>query len=83
MQEFVHLLYLIPGFAVLSRAYHRALNHPAANSGAVVARRAPSVGQGLVEYALIIALVSVVVIATLILLGPQVASIFRRVSSNL
>ena len=83
MQEFVQMLYWIPGFATLSRAYHRVLNHPAANSGVTVARRAPSTGQGLVEYALIIALVAVVVIATLILLGPQVASIFRRVSSNL
>jgi pilus assembly protein Flp/PilA len=40
-------------------------------------------GQGLVEYALIIALVAVVVIGTLILLGPQIASIFRNISNNL
>jgi pilus assembly protein Flp/PilA len=40
-------------------------------------------GQGLVEYALIIALVAVVVIATLILLGPQIASIFKNISNNL
>lgn len=40
-------------------------------------------GQGLVEYALIIALVAVVVVATLILLGPQIASIFKNVSNNL
>ena len=40
-------------------------------------------GQGLVEYALIIALVAVVVIATLILLGPQINSIFTTISSNL
>ena len=40
-------------------------------------------GQGLVEYALIIALVAVVVIATLILLGPQIASIFQNISNNL
>lgn len=40
-------------------------------------------GQGLVEYALIIALVAIVVIGTLILLGPQIASIFQNVSNNL
>ncbi len=40
-------------------------------------------GQGLVEYALIIALVAIVVIATLILLGPQIASIFQNISNNL
>ena len=40
-------------------------------------------GQGLVEYALIIALVAVVVIGTLILLGPQINSIFVTIKSNL
>lgn len=40
-------------------------------------------GQGLVEYALIIALVAVVVIATLILLGPQIRGIFGNISNNL
>ena len=40
-------------------------------------------GQGLVEYALIIALVAIVVIGTLILLGPQIASIFDTISKNL
>ena len=40
-------------------------------------------GQGLVEYALIIALVAVVVIAALILLGPQIAKIFDTISSAL
>ncbi len=35
-------------------------------------------GQGLVEYALIIALVAVVVIGTLILIGPQIQSIFQN-----
>jgi pilus assembly protein Flp/PilA len=40
-------------------------------------------GQGLVEYALIIALVAIVVIATLILLGPQIRNIFQNISNNL
>ena len=40
-------------------------------------------GQGLVEYALIIALVAVVVIGTLILLGPQISSIFQSISNNI
>jgi pilus assembly protein Flp/PilA len=40
-------------------------------------------GQGLVEYALIIALVAIVVIGTLILLGPQIQKIFQNISNNL
>ena len=40
-------------------------------------------GQGMLEYALIIALVAVVVIASLVLLGPQIAGIFSRVNNNL
>jgi pilus assembly protein Flp/PilA len=40
-------------------------------------------GQGLVEYALIIALVAVIVISALILLGPQLASIFQNTSHNM
>ena len=40
-------------------------------------------GQGLVEYALIIALVAVVVIGILILLGPAIGSIFSNISQNL
>ena len=40
-------------------------------------------GQGLVEYALIIALVAVVVIAALVLLGPAISSIFMTISSAL
>jgi pilus assembly protein Flp/PilA len=40
-------------------------------------------GQGLIEYALIIALVAIVVIGTLILLGPQIGSIFKNINNNL
>lgn len=40
-------------------------------------------GQGMLEYALIIALVAVVVIAALVLLGPQIANIFNQVNNNL
>jgi pilus assembly protein Flp/PilA len=40
-------------------------------------------GQGLVEYALILVLVAIVVIAILTLLGPQIANIFSRVTSGL
>jgi pilus assembly protein Flp/PilA len=40
-------------------------------------------GQGLVEYALILVLVAIVVIAILALLGPQIANIFSRVTSGL
>ncbi len=36
-------------------------------------------GQGLVEYALILVLVAVVVIAILALLGPAIANIFQNI----
>lgn len=37
-------------------------------------------GQGLVEYALILVLVSIVVIVVLTLLGTQVANVFNRIT---
>ncbi|RMH00801.1 MAG: Flp family type IVb pilin [Chloroflexi bacterium] len=40
-------------------------------------------GQGLVEYALVLVLVAVVVIAILTLLGPQIANVFSRITSGL
>ncbi len=40
-------------------------------------------GQGMVEYALIIALVAIVAIAALILLGPQIADIFTNITDRL
>jgi pilus assembly protein Flp/PilA len=40
-------------------------------------------GQGLVEYALILVLVAVVVIAILLLIGPQVANMFSKVTNGL
>jgi pilus assembly protein Flp/PilA len=38
-------------------------------------------GQGLVEYALILVLVAIVVIAILTLLGPQIGNVFSRITS--
>jgi len=40
-------------------------------------------GQGLVEYALILVLVAIVVIGVLLILGPQVGSIFSMVNTAL
>ena len=40
-------------------------------------------GQGLVEYALVLVLVAVVVIAVLTLLGPQIANVFSRINNGL
>lgn len=40
-------------------------------------------GQGLVEYALILVLVAVVVVAILALLGPQIGNIFSKVTNGL
>jgi pilus assembly protein Flp/PilA len=47
------------------------------------AKTPDSRGQGLVEYALVLTLVSIVVIATLILLGPTVGNVFSQVSAAL
>jgi pilus assembly protein Flp/PilA len=40
-------------------------------------------GQGLVEYALILVLVAIVVIAILTLLGPQISNVFSRITNGL
>lgn len=40
-------------------------------------------GQGLVEYALILVLVAIIVIAILAILGPQIGNVFSRVTSGL
>ena len=40
-------------------------------------------GQGLVEYALVLVLVAVVVIAILTILGPQVGNVFSRITNGL
>ena len=40
-------------------------------------------GQGLVEYALIIVLVSIAVIAVLTILGAQIGNVFSRISTSL
>jgi pilus assembly protein Flp/PilA len=38
-------------------------------------------GQGLVEYALILVLVAVVVIAILLIMGPQIGNAFSRITN--
>lgn len=40
-------------------------------------------GQGLVEYALVLVLVAVVVIAILTLLGPQIGNVFSKITNGL
>ncbi len=40
-------------------------------------------GQGLVEYALILVLVAVVVIAVLLILGPIIGNVFTKINSDL
>ena len=40
-------------------------------------------GQGMVEYALILVLVAVVVIAVLTVMGPQVGAVFSTISGKL
>ncbi|HEX7588787.1 MAG TPA: Flp family type IVb pilin [Anaerolineae bacterium] len=40
-------------------------------------------GQGLVEYALILVLVALVVLAVLLIIGPQIANVFSKVTNGL
>jgi pilus assembly protein Flp/PilA len=40
-------------------------------------------GQGLVEYALILVLVAIVVIAALMILGPIIGNVFSTINSSL
>ena len=40
-------------------------------------------GQGLVEYALILVLVSIVVIVILVILGPAISNVFSNIIANL
>ncbi len=40
-------------------------------------------GQGIIEYALILALVSIVVIGALSLLGPRISNVFNTISGTL
>jgi pilus assembly protein Flp/PilA len=40
-------------------------------------------GQDLVEYALLVALIAIIVIAALRILGPIIANVFNNISSNL
>ena len=40
-------------------------------------------GQGLVEYALILVLIAVVVIAVLLLLGPTIGNVFSEINTGL
>jgi pilus assembly protein Flp/PilA len=43
----------------------------------------PLQGQGLVEYALVLMLVAIVVIAILVFLGPQIGNMFSSVTKSL
>jgi pilus assembly protein Flp/PilA len=47
------------------------------------ARRSPTRGQGLVEYALILVLVAIVVIAALMILGPIIGNTFSTINNSL
>ena len=49
----------------------------------VVARTTDQCGQGLAEYALILALIAIVAIVALIFLGGQISGILVDVSNNL
>ncbi len=45
--------------------------------------REPERGQGLVEYGLVLILVAIVIVAILVLLGPQISNLYSRVTSDI
>jgi len=49
----------------------------------ITSRNKKEKGQGLVEYALILVLVAIVVIAALMILGPIIGNVFSKVNSSL
>lgn len=51
--------------------------------GAQMLIHAEEKGQGLVEYAIILVLVAVVVIAVLMIMGPTIGNTFSKVSNTL
>ena len=51
--------------------------------GYVLSKLKEEKGQGMVEYALIIGLVAIVVIAVLVLLGPAIAAKFQSIVDSL
>ncbi len=58
-------------------------DQPRHDLSAAAAYRAGELGQGLIEYALIIFLVAIVVIAILLLLGPQIGAVFSQIYSTI
>lgn len=60
---------------------NRAIQRESAHMSELVFRR--SKGQSLMEYALLFALITGVVIITIILLGPQLASEYQSISNAL
>jgi pilus assembly protein Flp/PilA len=49
----------------------------------VVAKLSEEKGQGMVEYALLVGLIAIVVIAVLVLLGPAIAAKFQEIINAL
>jgi pilus assembly protein Flp/PilA len=63
---------------------HSIFNHPNWKKGSAVMLFAPQErGQGLVEYAIILALVAIVVIAVMRLLGPKIGNTFSTINRSL
>ena len=62
---------------VLSHTYHLILSAPITDEH----DDSSEVGQGLVEYALILILVAVVVVALLVIMGPSMGNIYSNILS--
>jgi len=80
------------GFAALIQIYlvaiginqgAHALFKPASNNPVAWRKGSDLIGQGMVEYALILVLVAVVAIAALSILGPLVTNVFSTINASL
>ena len=68
---------------VLTPLFEHDLARRSAGPVVLIALFEPEKGQGLVEYALILVLVAIVVIAALMILGPIIGGVFSKINSSL
>lgn len=60
---------------VVQELFHRVLRE--------IAEGSEEDGQGMIEYGLLVALISIAAVAVMVLIGPQLISIFQTVVNNL
>ncbi|MGH7489053.1 MAG: Flp family type IVb pilin, partial [bacterium] len=71
-----------PPFAVSFRTERGCLNHMSYITALISSFRREEEGQGLAEYALILALIAIVAIVALLFLGGQISTILHQVGAS-